>query len=1104
MKIASATAQGEEALGDAAEGQTLNAIPRPVRRPVTAPGIVLAVASLGVFMAFVDATIVNIAFPSIERSFPHASLSGLSWVLNAYNIVFAALMVAAGRIADLIGRRRAFRGGLVLFTVASGACAIAPSPVLLVVARIIQAVGAAILVPCSLALVLQAFPQERRAHAVAMWTATAALAAGVGPSLGGLLVSAANWRLAFVANLPIGALAYVLAGRKLVESRTPGRRRLPDLAGALVLALGVGALTLGTVQGPQWGWTDARVLAAFAGAVVLLAVFVVRCRRHRVPILDLDLIRIRNVAVANAAMVVTATAFFSYTLCNVLFLTSVWRYSVLHAGLAITPGPLVAVIVARPISDLAERLGYRLVIFLGALLWASGLIWFITQVGARPHFASEWLPGMLLLGLGAGVVFPNISSAAVASAPGEQFATATAINSVARQLGAVLGVALLVAILGTPASAHSLDAFRHGWWLGAACFGVVGLAALAIGPVARTGVAASDPAPATRPVARTGGAASDRAPAVPAATGAVTRTHLPPAPRARPVRSTASSAEFLRAAPLFAELPEAMLDSIVAKAHRVSLRAGDFLFRQGEDGDCLYLVRSGRLEAISDDDEGARSVALIERGAVVGELAVLARSTRSASVLALRDCELLKITADDFTALMAASAPLATALARTLSVHVQADTSAPPSRRPVPTTIALVPLDDDLPLTEIAEALGGALSQWGEVARLEDQGVGRRIEDPLAEFAPLVDRCEEESDHVLLITGRPDRPSRWTEFSLARADRILAVTAGGPAPKSLTDLATLRGCEVVGYGVAPGSGALSEWTAAVQPVAVHRLDRGGGLAPSAALAARRLAGRSVGVVLSGGGARAFAHLGVLEELSAGGVQIDRIGGVSMGAFIGAQFAAGRGIDEIDACCYEEWVRRNPINDYTIPRRALIRGEKGVAMVRRVFGEVAIEELPRPFYAASADLRRSELVVHRYGSLAELVLASISLPILAPPRIHDGRALIDGSLLDNLPVAPMADTGEGPVIAVDVKTRTKSGSRPRRSSSPPPLGETVARVLQLATTNTTDAAARHADFVIRVGVEGVGLLEFHQIDVAREAGRVAGREALEQQPLPLGS
>ncbi|HWF26263.1 MAG TPA: patatin-like phospholipase family protein, partial [Solirubrobacteraceae bacterium] len=370
--------------------------------------------------------------------------------------------------------------------------------------------------------------------------------------------------------------------------------------------------------------------------------------------------------------------------------------------------------------------------------------------------------------------------------------------------------------------------------------------------------------------------------------------------------------------------------------------------------------------------------------------------------------------------------------------------------------------------------------------------------DPLAAFAPIVDACEALRDHVLLYTGNPEEPDPWTEFSLARADRILAVAAGGKAPDWLAERVTLRGCDLAGYDISAGSGALSDWITALEPAALHRLEPGNGLAAGAALAARRLAGRSIGVVLSGGGARAFAHLGVLEELLAAGLQIDRIGGVSMGAFIGAQLAAGHDIAAIDAHCYDEWVRRNPINDYTVPRRALIRSQKGQAMVRRVFGELRIEELAKAFYCASTDLRRSELAIHRQGSLAEAVLASISLPILAPPRMLEGRALIDGSLLDNLPVEPMARSGEGPVIAVDVKPRrSRSPSERRRSKSAPPIGETIARVLQLASADTTDAADDHADVVIRAGVEGVGLLEFHQIDVAREAGRQAAGKALER-------
>ncbi|HWF24984.1 MAG TPA: MFS transporter, partial [Solirubrobacteraceae bacterium] len=448
------------------------------RRAITAPGTVLAVASLGVFMAFVDATIVNIAFPSIERSFPRSSLSGLSWVLNAYNIVFAALMIGAGRIADLIGRRRVFRVGLVVFTVASGACALAPSPTLLILFRIVQATGAAVLVPCSLGLVLQAFPEERRGHAVAMWTATAALAAGVGPSLGGVLVSAANWRLAFVANLPIGALAYYLAGQTLVESRMPGRRRLPDLAGALIVAVALGALTLGIVQGTAWGWSNVRTLTAFIAAAALLVVFLERCRRHPTPVIDLGLLRIRNVGARQRA---------DGALRHRLLRLHAVQRALPHLGLALlgTAGR------PRPHPRAVRRCG--------------------GGPSEQPSRRTHWLPARRRrrgadVGGGADLVHHAGGSEtalrepmAAGDAParpgsggdiperferGRRLGPRRALRDRdgdqlgRRQLGAVLGVATLVAIIG--GSAHSVATFRGGWWLGVGCFGLMALGALAL------------------------------------------------------------------------------------------------------------------------------------------------------------------------------------------------------------------------------------------------------------------------------------------------------------------------------------------------------------------------------------------------------------------------------------------------------------------------------------------------------------------------------------------------------------------------------------------------------------------------------------------------
>jgi NTE family protein len=1061
----------------------------PRRGP--SPRMVLAIASLGASVAFVDATIVNIAFPDMERSFSGTAISSLSWVLNLYNIIFAAFLVAAGKVADLLGRRRIFIFGLELFTVASVLCAVAPSVPVLIAFRVIQALGAAFLVPSSLALVLNAFPPHERSHGVALLSAVAAAAAGLGPSLGGALVTIDNWRLVFLVNLPIGVLAVVLARRHLVESRAPGRRRMPDLVGALVFALAISACVLGVVKGQEWGWTGPRTLGCFAAAVVLIALFARRCKWHRSPIIDLSLLRIRTFSAANGMTIVAAAGFYGYTLTNVLFLTGVWRYSALLAGLSLTPGPLVAAAVAGPTSKLVQRFGHRPVLVVGGLIWSGAVLWFIERVGVKPDFLGQWLPGILLLGLGAGTLFPNLSGAAIASAPGDSFGTATALNAVSRQVGAAFGVAFVVAIIGTPTPLGALAAFDNAWKFGAGCLLLAGLGCLLISrlpsdsetviefetpTVINTGPAAPLPERVRRAIE----------------VGA----HEPATHRAESV------ADFLGRVPLFAGLEAGLLESLAVRARPLSVPAGAWLFRRDEPGDAMFVVRAGRLEVI--DEEQDAILRELGRGDALGELALISAAPRSASVRAARASDVLEVDRSDFEALLEDSPQWSLALNRMLAEQLRNTRSPAAPARPRPTTVALVALSEGVPLERIARRLSDAMGRYMAPALLDGSEAPQGADgaDPASLFGPVLDRAEAGHDAVILDAGALASGRPWTAFCLQQADRILAVTAGGPVPQATREHLELSGCDLVGWDVSPGSGRLDGWAAALEPVESHVI-RETELGGDVERAARRLCGRSIGVVLSGGGARAFAHIGVLEELSAAGIEIDRVLGVSMGAYVGALFAMGMDGDEMDARCFEEWVQRRPLGDYTLPRHSFIRGIRAEAMLHRTFGEAAIEELPRSYMCGVAELRSGSLIVVRHGPLWEGVGASICIPIVAPPQVRGRELLIDGSLVDNLPVQTMADLREGPVIAVDVKaTFESSGGEVQtdragpREPRPPGLGETLTRVLLLGSSNTSDAARRHADMLIKPHAEGVGLLEFHQIDAARAAGRAAARAALE--------
>jgi EmrB/QacA subfamily drug resistance transporter len=421
------------------------------------PWRTFAIASVAVMLVSIDATVLYAAFPALERGFPAASAGDLSWVVNAYTVVYAALLVPAGRLADLHGRKRVFVTGVALFLAASLACGLAGDVLALVLARMVQAVGAALLLPASLAIVLAAFPAHKRTVAVSLWGAVSGLAAAIGPSLGSLLVDHWGWPWAFYINLPIGGLALWRAARVLDESRNPEAGAPLDLPGVALIVLGVGGLAFGLVRSEAAGWSSPVVVGALAGGLALLLGFVAWARRVPAPAIDLTLFENRTYRYINLATLTFGIAFAMMFFTFFLFMTGQWHYSLSRAGLASAPGPLFVIPTSIICGRIAARAGHKLLLVLGCLVFASGTLWLSLVPGATPDFVRTWLPGMVLTGIGVGMVLPSLSAAAVAQLPASRFGVGSAVNQAVRQIGSVLGVALAVVLVGRNGT---LAAFR--------------------------------------------------------------------------------------------------------------------------------------------------------------------------------------------------------------------------------------------------------------------------------------------------------------------------------------------------------------------------------------------------------------------------------------------------------------------------------------------------------------------------------------------------------------------------------------------------------------------------------------------------------------------
>jgi predicted acylesterase/phospholipase RssA/CRP-like cAMP-binding protein len=557
------------------------------------------------------------------------------------------------------------------------------------------------------------------------------------------------------------------------------------------------------------------------------------------------------------------------------------------------------------------------------------------------------------------------------------------------------------------------------------------------------------------------------------------------------------------ASPLLAGFSGEVGARLTTEPDRLLLAAGDWLFREGERADTAYLVRSGRLEIVVEHPAEV-VVRQVKRGAMIGELALLMDGVRSASARASRDSELTQLNREQFEQLVLGSPMFALGLLRAMAAQVAAN-RAPTGAPPPPGTIAVVALDPAAPAARIAAELAVELTAFRRVQELRPDP-----ERPESDFRGMLKRAEVAHDNVVLITDSATASDPWTSFCLREADVVVAVTTGSPSQAWLQRSTHLHDCELIVID-APLN---AELCPALAPREVQVVHGASALTACIARTARRLAGRSVGLVLSGGGARALAHLGVLEELERAEIVIDRFGGASMGAIVSGLAARGASSGEIIELCRRLMLDSNPSSDYTVPAYSLIRGIKTRRALEEVFGDHRIEELPRRWFCVSSDLVSRQLIVHRTGRIADAVYSSMALPGIYPPiPTPDGRLLVDGGVMDNLPVEAMARRAEGPIIAVDVSQRLgmhAPAARPglerlrrriRRlltgyERPMPPLRETIHWTIALGSTDTVSAALRHADLVISPRVEGIGILDWQQLPRALEIGRQAARGALE--------
>ncbi|MFI9509720.1 MFS transporter [Nocardia sp. NPDC052566] len=426
------------------------------------PARVLAMCSGITFMAFLDFTVVNIAFPDILADFENTSINTLTWIVSGYAVMFAALLAPAGRIADSVGRRPVLLWSLALFTIASLVCGVAPSIGWLIAGRFLQGVAAGGMIPAALGLILSTTPRERIPRAVATWSAASGFSAVIGPAVGGVLLRVLDWRWVFFINLPIGA-ALLAGGLAVLPGHVKGSgSRLPDAIGSIALGLGIAGIVSALTEGDKWGWLDIRTIGLGAAGLALIGFTVLRSRAHEAPAIDIALWRSPAYTIANVALAMLSANMFAWNLAAPLFATTIWHWTILETAAALCVGAVASMIGSLAAGRLTSPAMHGKIAILACLLFAaSNAIWASNLFGSTSNFLGGWLPAAILGGGGLGLGFTCLSTLAAGALAPLKFAGGLGMTVSVRQVGGAVGVAGFAAIMVSSATPGSLSAFHH-------------------------------------------------------------------------------------------------------------------------------------------------------------------------------------------------------------------------------------------------------------------------------------------------------------------------------------------------------------------------------------------------------------------------------------------------------------------------------------------------------------------------------------------------------------------------------------------------------------------------------------------------------------------